>query len=969
VEDSKGNRAWWSSAANADGVPAVSQGKEHKQVPPTVMTETWHGELCGKRLFWDCGACWTRHIGLVKRFDGSWRQQSDEKRVSIAGGFCIFGLEKGKFPIQEVNGAIILTDSNGDWKLTTDSESCLRWVRDGGETVKWHRLPECPCEIPRVHVHRTHAMYDHVHSTLEAMMDRSFQEFTDVFEDMVKQTDRFSALCKKTPRAARTCPMYLQLKSETDDFQVLLCLLMQLCKPSIKPRHWKEIEELLGVNLNVTAGTLTIRDLARAGIVNFNDEVCDICESADKQFIIQQRLDAASKTWSEMQLCLDWSEADLPRIPRSFFENMKEHLNEVISACEAMIGVRHSEPFRKELQPFIEELQHAEASYVVCKRVQVRWERLKGILEWKEDRTGLFAQNDQAWRQFMLMVSKQKLAAKMLCRPEHAKVLQDIDQALYLCEESLLQETVASAEREHLNDHMIRLLLDIKDFDISELSPSVHFVEPVEQRLQLAAAHRETFERGWRTGRPDPKANLESLAQHFRNAFLVLQNTTSLEIRLPPSSSSHWYAIGCLLTNMENLQRLEINVSWGAGRILEQILSGLGSSTLLKLEKLFITCRTACNTSGGVLGIFLSKCPRLQTLLLRRMEFSSSDLAALPLLPALRHLRWFDSSSKDNDAVGHLLSKSPELQCLKLIGVELAKESFSSLGDAPLPVLEQMSVSLNLERTSTENDAASAIGKLLSKCPRLNMLDLSDLIIGNDGIQALHCGIGSAQFHDLVNLGMYMPSYGKLQGAGVVGQFLSQCPKLKNFNLVYDYTHLDIFELLTKGLGDAQLLDLVELTWPHISDDRLARSLGQFLGRVCSELPEIYVMRDGRRQPLAESGEDFAKALQDGFEDAFVAVPRQVVTLEMSPSGTTELLVNGISMSGEHVVSLRLDLESASLSQVYAAVIAQMREVRMRLSLLLPNGELWDERTSEDVKLVEFIHTYLREREAFAPAS
>jgi len=128
-------------------------------------------------------------------------------------------------------------------------------------------------------------------------------------------------------------------------------------------------------------------------------------------------------------------------------------------------------------------------------------------------------------------------------------------------------------------------------------------------------------------------------------------------------------------------------------------------------------------------------------------------------------------------------------------------------------------------------------------------------------------------------------------------------------------------------------------------------------------------MRDGRRQPLAESGEDFAKALQDGFEDAFVAVPRQVVTLEMSPSGTTELLVNGISMSGEHVVSLRLDLESASLSQVYAAVIAQMREVRMRLSLLLPNGELWDERTSEDVKLVEFIHTYLREREAFAPAS
>ena len=135
---------------------------------------------------------------------------------------------------------------------------------------------------------------------------------------------------KKLPKKLREWSAYDEINVKVSDLQVLLPLLTGLSKPSIKPRHWIEINNLLlqsplpvphattnTAQANSGTGNAGIASFSstrqsmygnvlmplpfmdeefklshilNSNIIHFKEEIEEICDGADKQLQIEKRL-------------------------------------------------------------------------------------------------------------------------------------------------------------------------------------------------------------------------------------------------------------------------------------------------------------------------------------------------------------------------------------------------------------------------------------------------------------------------------------------------------------------------------------------------------------------------------------------------------------------------------------------------------------------------------------------------------
>ena len=130
---------------------------------------------------------------------------------------------------------------------------------------------------------------------------------------MIECVNSFDARCKKLPRKLREWAAYEELRSKISDFQLLLPLLDQLCKPSIKPRHWEDVNALLPQKLRYSDEDFTLQQIMESSILTVKDEVEEICDSADKQLQIERKMAESKGAWGVFQFeFMTWKNRDVP---------------------------------------------------------------------------------------------------------------------------------------------------------------------------------------------------------------------------------------------------------------------------------------------------------------------------------------------------------------------------------------------------------------------------------------------------------------------------------------------------------------------------------------------------------------------------------------------------------------------------------------------------------------------------------
>eukprot|EP00392_Amoebophrya_sp_AT5.2_P015403 g15605.t1 len=224
-------------------------------------------------------------------------------------------------------------------------------------------------------------LYVVVLDTIKDWKDYLWADTPAAVETMQGETEKFAGKCKRMPKILREWPAYLELKKEIDDFSEVLPLLTELAKPSIQPRHWKQVMDLTGKELPIESDTFKLQNLIDAKLNEYTDEVSDICESADKQLVIEKKLAEISEQWSGMNFDFTtWKVRDYPccMAPGRVGE-VQEILEETVMALNTMNAQRHSIPFKEELGTMIMTLSDTADTIERWFKVQQMWTSLESV--------------------------------------------------------------------------------------------------------------------------------------------------------------------------------------------------------------------------------------------------------------------------------------------------------------------------------------------------------------------------------------------------------------------------------------------------------------------------------------------------------------------------------------------------------------------------------------------------------------
>ncbi|XP_044272703.1 dynein axonemal heavy chain 8 [Tribolium madens] len=205
--------------------------------------------------------------------------------------------------------------------------------------------------------------------------------WTDVdTETIFAELTEFQNRCRKLPKAMRDWPAYLDLKKKIDDFSETCPLLELMANKAMKDRHWKRIAQTTGYTFDIDSPTFTLRSVMEAPLLQFKDEVEDICISAVKEKDIEAKLKQVIADWSVVELSFSQFKA------RGELLLKGTETGEIIMALEdslmimnSLLSNRYNAPFKKDIQTWVHKLVNTSEILEKWLIVQNLWVYLEAV--------------------------------------------------------------------------------------------------------------------------------------------------------------------------------------------------------------------------------------------------------------------------------------------------------------------------------------------------------------------------------------------------------------------------------------------------------------------------------------------------------------------------------------------------------------------------------------------------------------
>eukprot|EP00392_Amoebophrya_sp_AT5.2_P000469 g470.t1 len=288
-------------------------------------------------------------------------------------------------------------------------------------------------------------LYVVVLDTIKEWKELLWLDVPDHMEKMSATTEKFQARCKRMPKVLRDWEAYHELKKQIDDFSEVLPLFVELSKKSIMARHWKQVMELTGKELSVESDTFKLQSLIDANLNEYADEVNDITESADKQLVIERKLDEIGLQWAEYTFeFATWKTRDYPCcLSGGKVVEIQELLEETIMALNTMNAQRHSMPFKEELTTITATLSDTADTIEKWFKVQQLWTSLESvflagdIMKQMPMEAKKFQQIDKDWVKIMGKSAEMRNVVQCCQNDMLKQMLPVLSQGLEACQKSL----------------------------------------------------------------------------------------------------------------------------------------------------------------------------------------------------------------------------------------------------------------------------------------------------------------------------------------------------------------------------------------------------------------------------------------------------------------------------------------------------------------------------------------------------
>uniref|UniRef100_A0A7S2R9V8 Dynein heavy chain linker domain-containing protein n=1 Tax=Mucochytrium quahogii TaxID=96639 RepID=A0A7S2R9V8_9STRA len=220
-------------------------------------------------------------------------------------------------------------------------------------------------------------LYTDVIDTIEDWKQIEWERVRDEIDSMAEKTESFAMRCKKMPGKLRDWDAYKDLKQQIDEFTVVLPLLQALAKPSIVQRHWTEVSRKCATDF-VVGPDFRLSTLLDAKLINVAEDIEEICDSADKQLQIQNKIAEIAEAWQLRVFdFILWKSRGI-----YVFKNVipiVEDLEESQMQLQTMLTMRHVTPFKDEAQAMLITTSDTAETLERWIKVQTLWCSLESV--------------------------------------------------------------------------------------------------------------------------------------------------------------------------------------------------------------------------------------------------------------------------------------------------------------------------------------------------------------------------------------------------------------------------------------------------------------------------------------------------------------------------------------------------------------------------------------------------------------
>ena len=291
-------------------------------------------------------------------------------------------------------------------------------------------------------LNKLYGLYRDVMNKMNEYKTILWSEVVDNIDQMSSEMEGFAARCKKMPKRLRDWEAFLDLKAKIEDFQSILPVLYELSKDSIKQRHWDEIRELTGHELHVEDTEFKMQDLIDANLVEHKDDIEEICDAADKQLDIEQKLLEIQEKWSQEPLAFgEWKSRGVPILQR--VPLIVEDLEEAQMNLQTMLTMRHVTPFKEEAQDLLKLLSDTSDTLELWQKVQMLWCSLESVFlggdiaKQMPREASRFQKVDKEWVKLMSAASKTVIVTQACESEVLRQSLPNMYDELERCQKSL----------------------------------------------------------------------------------------------------------------------------------------------------------------------------------------------------------------------------------------------------------------------------------------------------------------------------------------------------------------------------------------------------------------------------------------------------------------------------------------------------------------------------------------------------
>ncbi|CAM9691770.1 unnamed protein product, partial [Ectocarpus sp. 8 AP-2014] len=223
-----------------------------------------------------------------------------------------------------------------------------------------------------------YGLYMDVLQTLDRYREVLWTSAGDELVAMSEMVASFDSRCRKMPKKLREWEAFQVLLRKITDFQEVLPIIENLRKPSVKPRHWQEVMDITKTNFPYESENFSLSNIMDSPILQFKDDIEEICEGADKQLSIAEKLDDITDQWDHAAFeFTPWKSRGVPVLKA--YGVIIEELEDAQLQLQTLLSMRHVTPFREIVQNKLNDLSNATDSLELWVKVQLLWTSLESV--------------------------------------------------------------------------------------------------------------------------------------------------------------------------------------------------------------------------------------------------------------------------------------------------------------------------------------------------------------------------------------------------------------------------------------------------------------------------------------------------------------------------------------------------------------------------------------------------------------